>query len=172
MMKMKMQRLFFDTPHVRRQVERGRLKALRKTGGYIRKAILGNIRQRPYSVHSKPGHSPFAHDQTFKGNIFFAYDPSTKSVVVGPAFLNLMGQRASPKIGIGSVGRGTIPAVLEYGGSIRTGEILRRKFKNRARKIGLRGGWVKIAARPYVGPALARSLPYVPEHFRNTIQGP
>ncbi len=97
---------------------------------------------------SKPGEPPFSQTGLLRDNILFAFDPANRSVVVGPARL----------------GRSTgAPETLEFGGT--TVVDRRRKGRGGRREKAT----VRIAARPYMGPALAREVSKLPEQLRNSI---
>lgn len=77
-------------------------------GAILRKAERQQIRNR--KSPSKPGKSPTNQKGILKENIFYAYDSTTDSVVVGPQRLNGSG----------------IPRKLEKGGTVRVSKLLRK----------------------------------------------
>lgn len=154
---------FFDRKAVLSAVDRAERKNLSKAGAYIRTSARSSMRKarrktdgeltaeekrifdlrlriwkqnkdgsprpkRPMAP-SKPGEPPRVVTGLLKKFLFFAYDAGSKSVVIGPARLN----SAS----------GTAPATLERGGSATVG--------------GKRRKTVRVAPRPYMGPALAKN---------------
>lgn len=90
---------------------------------------------------SQPGQPPFSHEGSLRKFIYFGYDRASDSVVVGP-----VGFKNS-----------TAPAVLEHGGAT---AVVRR---------GKRAP-VKIAARPYMWPALEKERPKLPLLWRNSVR--
>ena len=82
---------------------------------------------------SKPGEPPRSVVGYLKKFLYFAYDPATKSVVVGPALFG--------------GGGGTAPRTLEEGG----------------KAITYGGKTVTIKPRPYMRPAFQAELPTVPK---------
>ena len=141
---MRLSKVFFDTPIVKRSVDRAKRQGLSRAGAFIRTRARSSIRTRKRP--SRPGSPPSSHTGMLRRFIFFGYDRSTDSVVVGPEKLNRPG---------------SAPNVLEFGG---TAEILRfTKGKFVKRKI-------HIKPRPYMGPALERELPNIPKAFRNTVR--
>lgn len=154
---------FFDRQAVTSAVDRATKKNLSKAGAFIRTSARSSMRKarrksdgeltaeekrifdlrlriwkqnkdgsprpkRPLAP-SKPGEPPRIVTGLLKKFLFFAYDAGSKSVVVGPARLNGTS--------------GTAPATLEKGGSATIG--------------GRRKKTVRVAARPYMGPALAKN---------------
>ena len=107
--------LFFDRPEVTKAIGKARAKTLRQSGGYIRKTArslikkVGKARNAPKRFtpsgkvskawlrwaseastypSSPPGRPPYTHTKGnygLRSSILFAYDRSTKGVVVGPA---------------------------------------------------------------------------------------
>lgn len=106
-------------------------------------------------VASEPGEPPRTRTGLIRKFLFFAFDPQTKSVVVGPALLNK------------SSGA---PATLEYGGvtmGIVNAEIMLNGGQRVYRQTEM---LVKIEPRPYMQPALQRNQAKVAELFRNSIK--
>ena len=89
---------------------------------------------------SRPGEPPHSHTGLLKRFIFFGYDEFSRGVVVGPVALKR---------------RATVPHLLEYGGLT--------EGRNRRRRV-------RIAPRPYMGPALLKAKPKLPEMWRNSIR--
>lgn len=140
------QRLFFDRPHVLNRIEEARVRALSKAGAYVMKAARGMLRTaRGKSVNkpSKPGRPPKSRTGLLRDHIYFVFDPQTLSVVVGPARLNRT---------LGA------PALHEFGG-VR----FRRDAIGKSQRL-------KYPPRPYMRPALGKSLPKLPEAFRNAVR--
>ncbi|HMN97430.1 MAG TPA: hypothetical protein PKC43_06260 [Phycisphaerales bacterium] len=176
---------FFDRAAVIAAMDRVTHRALSRSGAIVRREARSSIKDRPrqklkemtpeeqskyrasvaaaeregrpkpkrpmVTESSKPGKPPYSITNLLRGKtadkragITFDYDFRTRSVVVGPIKLNT------------SSGA---PAVLEHGGTttIRT----RRKSRK-----------VRVAARPYMGPALARILAQgkIPDAFRERVQ--
>lgn len=139
---------FFDRDKVIAAMNRKTRKVLSKFGSYVWKRARTSIKKAPKvnaetgvrlgrgrrrkdvpvrDAVSRPGDPPFGHgDQLLRKNIFFAYDDSAKSVIIGPAKLNKPG---------------SAPSALEYGGlsqaQLRSGAVLQ----------------IKIEPRPFMGPA-------------------
>lgn len=121
--------MFLDRPAVMQAVERGRLTALRRAGALVRLSSQHSMRRR--RGPSPPGSPPHAHAGLLRQMIYYAYDPATRSVVVGPL----------------RFARSDVPRVLEHGGwshyTFRRGT---RRWRKR----------VYVAPRPYMRSALAR----------------
>lgn len=104
--------------------------------------IQGRPKPRPWwFAPSKPGEPPRMIWGYIKKFLFFAWDGTKRTVVIGPAVLN--------------GGNGSATAALEHGGTV----------TNR------KGRRSVIAPRPFMRPALAKEAPNFPELFRNSIKG-
>lgn len=151
---MRVKDLFFDRPKVQRAVDRARRRALSKAGAFIRQRARTSMRRRRGS--SEPGSPPHAHEGSLRRLLFFAYDPSADSVVVGP-----VGFR-----------RSDAPNTLEFGGAA---TVTRRRTRPRSggKRVveSLPGGRVRIEARPYMGPALRKELPNLPKSWASSVRG-
>jgi hypothetical protein len=134
-------RLFFDSPTVLIAVDKATRKVLSRFGAFVRRTAKGSIRKR--NASSAPGSPPSSHTGLLKRFIFFGYDPSRRSVVIGPAQLT-------------ENNRGDAPSALEYGG---TATLTQGKNKNR----------VKIQARPFMGPAFEKETPKLPSLWKNSV---
>lgn len=154
---------FFDRDRVVRAMDAATRKALSKGGAFVmrgaRKSIKeGKIRSRgraregetPKVVQrvSLPGSPPYSRTGLLRDRILFAavLGTGSPSVVVGPERINK--------------GSGA-PETLEFGG---TTVVERRRSKG-----GVERKSVRIAARPYMAPALAREASKLPEQFRNAV---
>lgn len=141
---MRIKDVFFDRHVVMAAVDNAKRKVLSKAGAFIRTAAKTSIRKRKKSA--PPESPPHSHEGSLRRLILFGYDKAADSVVVGP-----VGFRQS-----------TAPRVLERGG---TTTVTRRR---RGRRTERR---VRIAARPYMNPALEKELPKLPELWRNSVKG-
>lgn len=153
---------FFDRDKIKNAVDRARRGVLSRTGAFVRTAARTSIRYR--EKPSNPGSPPSAHRTIvrFKTNrkgeqkrqlksplrefIFFSYDESTRSVVVGPSILN------------GASGARTLTA-LEYGGPSVVVD-----SKGRRRPIFVR-------PRPFMRPALVSALDDLARKWRDQVKG-
>lgn len=162
---------FFDTKHVEQAVDAPRRRILSKAGAFIRRRAKSSIRKR--KAASSPGSPPSSHTGILKKFIYFGYDPASDSVVVGPAKTNqvFFGEDRKPETG-------TVPSVLEYGGSItlfeveRGGRWVRADLRSRRRLAGKRTRYrkVRIDPRPYMRPALDAERSNFPELWRNAVR--
>jgi len=154
---------FFDRERVVRAMDAATRKALSKGGAFVmrgaRKSIKeGKVRARgraregetPKVVQrvSLPGGPPYSRTGLLRDRILFAAAPGTgsPSVLVGPERINK------------SSGA---PETLEFGGTT--------VMERRRSKGGVERKSVRIAARPYMAPALAREASKLPEQFRNAV---
>jgi len=131
--------MFFDTGRVNRPAGKAARRNLSKAGAFVRTAARSSIRKR--KAISAPGQPPSSHTGLLRKFIFFGYDAARKSVVVGPMRLN-------QKVG-------AAPEALEHGG--RSTVVSGRRGKSRSART--RGGVrerIRIAARPFMGPAMQK----------------
>ena len=148
MIDMRMKSLFFDRPKVRKAVDHGKRRALSRAGAFIRQRARTSIRKRKRS--SRPGEPPSSHTGLLRRFILFGYDRQRDSVVVGP--LGFKRSRA--------------PNVLEFGGRtvVESGRARRSGRKRKKRTV-------RIAARPYMRPALEKERSNLPVVWRNSVKG-
>lgn len=131
----KVKSMFFDRPAVAKAIGKANARALGKAGAFVRRSARSSLRRRKRA--SQPGQPPSVHSadsvKTLK-NILFAYEPTRKSVVVGPV-----------KLGGGAY---SVPAVHEHGG----GATIRRGRRRRSVAV-------RYPKRPYMKPALDKEAP-------------
>ena len=137
--------MFFDRKKVIRAADSANRKSLSKAGAFIRTTARHSIRKRKGT--SPPGSPPSSHSGLLKRFIFFGYERSRQTVVVGPMRLN-------QKVG-------DAPAALEHGGTSVVVEGTRGRRRKRR---------VRIRARPFMGPALQKELPKFPSLWANSVR--
>ena len=137
--------MFFDTDRVKRAADTATRKVLSKAGAFVRTAARSSIRTR--KAISSPGQPPSSHTGLLKRFIFFGYDADRKTVVVGPMRLN-------QKVG-------AAPEALEHGGPSTV--VSGRRNRRRKRRI-------RIQARPFMGPAMAKEAPKFPGLWSNSVR--
>jgi hypothetical protein len=189
--------MFFDREAVIEAVGRAGAKALSKAGAFIQRRAKSSIRKRKKA--SRPGEPPSSHVGTLRNRIYFSYDPPMRSVVVGPTPIGAVGVVPPTLEYGGSVPHRRNPRrhrrALGGAGEIRIdGPSSRTTKKNREGKLVTyaklnTGAQVdranrlneelygpefiaegRIAARPYMGPALAAEMPNMPALWANSIQ--
>ena len=134
---------FFDDKSVRRALDRGTRKALSKFGAYVRRRAKSSIRKRKKT--SEPGQPPSSHTGKLRKYIYFGYDRTRRSVVIGA--LPFSSSRAQE--------------VLEHGGRAR------RAVKTF--RVGSRGPLKSIDV-PYPGlTAIYRPRPYMRPAFQKEM---
>lgn len=133
----RLKKFFFTSRAVQGQLDRKTRRVLSKFGAYVRREAQTSMRARKGA--SKPGSPPSSHaTKLLRRFLFFSYDPSGKTVVIGPVRLG------------GTAGQ-HVPKVEEEGGTV-----LR---KNRA---GVATAY-RYPARPYMKPAFDRHVGWVAE---------
>jgi len=145
MIRMDLKAIFFDRKAVRSALDRTTRRVLSRFGAFVRRGAKSSIRKRKRP--SAPGEPPSSHTGLLRRFIFFGYDRSRRSVVIGP-------QRLNQKIGDAS-------HALEHGGTSTVVEGLRRHRKKRH---------VKIKARPYMGPAFEQEKPKLAAMWAGSIR--
>ncbi len=133
---------FFDRPAVKNATDRATNRNLSRFGAFVRTRSRSSIRKRKRI--SEPGQPPSSHVGTLKKFIFFSFEPTTRSVVIGPT-------RTS--------GPGTAPELLEYGGT--SPFIPPRK----RRPITAR-----YRPRPFMTPAFDEEQKNLPDLWRNSVR--
>jgi len=142
---MRVKEFFFDKARVIRAVDKARRAVLSKAGAFIRTTARHSLRRKKGAA--PPGQPPHSHTGLLKRFLYFAYEPASDSVVIGPAKLNKPG---------------AAPRVLEHGGKAliqqrRRGKVVRRR--------------VSIEARPFMGPALEKERPKLPKLWAGSVRG-
>jgi hypothetical protein len=166
---------FFDRKRVQDRVDAGRRKALSMGGAWIRKRARSLLRSRKRA--SRPGEPPSVHDPKGLREIYFVWDDQTKTCVVGPVKFNQVTNTGS--------GRTTVPRLMEFGGTVQMQLEARANGKPWSKKVGVwrrrdlrrgvkpwmiyRRGTANYKARPFMGPALADTLPTLPETVRDLM---
>lgn len=145
---LKVTKFFFDAPKILASVDMVAVQVLSRFGAFVRRTAKTSIRQSKRV--SAPGELPRSHTGLLKKFIFFAYDPATTSVVIGP-------EKLSAKAGF-------TPKILEFGGANATAIPRRSGRKLHDKKI------IHVAARPYMLPALTKELPGLPEMWKNSVK--
>lgn len=145
MIRMVTKQMFFDRKAVMGAVDRTTRKVLSRFGAFVRTSARHSIRKRKRV--SKPGEPPSSHTGLLRNFIYFGYDRGRRSVVIGP-------ERLNQKVG-------DAPHALEYGGTSTVVEGLRGRRKKRR---------IRIAARPYMGPAFEREKPKLPAMWESSIK--
>jgi hypothetical protein len=125
---------------------------------------------------SKPGKPPHSHTGILERFIYFDWDTRSRSVVIGPAKTNQVFFD-----GDGLPVTGTVPSVLEHGGSVRileafnnfAGKWYRADLRSRRRlaEKKTRMRTVKIAPRPYMSVAFEIEQRNLPHMFHNAAAG-
>lgn len=132
--------LFFDRARVINAVDRTTRRNLSRFGAFVRKRARSSIRTRKRI--SEPGQPPTNRTGLLKRNIFFVYEPTRRSVVIGPVLLNT------------SSGA---PELLEHGGNV-------------IRRVGQRSVRMTYRARPYMGPAFEEEQNQLEKLWRNSVR--
>lgn len=145
----KVKELFFDRRKVEREIDGQKKRYYAKAGAYVMTTAKRSIRSA--KGPASPGSPPHSHDGSLKRLIYFSYEPTTQSVVIGPTLFRL----------------GTAPEALEYGG---TSKVIRYKGGRKSRGGRKVVQTMAIKARPYMLPALERAVPALPTLWANSIK--
>lgn len=168
-------RLFFDRAAVINAVSKGRRRALSKVGAFVRRTARSLIRSRRRA--SNPGEPPSSHEGSLRRLLFFAYDQSADSVVIGPALMNGASRH------VFTHGK-TVPETLEFGGQVTAMEYLAplgptkkqkwvwvRSHKAKSISVRQRKRTSRIEPRPFMRPAFEMNRRAVVQMFRNCVRG-
>lgn len=172
MINVELSKLFFDHKGIHRSVADQSVKVLVRFAAYVRMAARSSIRVSRRSAD--PGSPPKSHNGVLRNNIYFVYEPQTRSVVVGPYQMD----RPHPGGDGQPVGGNAVPGVLEKGGRISIVETLRAGKWQRVRRTGAnkslptRVVQKTVEPRPFMTPALERSLSKLPSCYRQNVLVP
>jgi hypothetical protein len=135
-------KFFFDRPAVQKKVKDGVQSVLARMGAFVRTRAQRSIRPAP-KKHFIPvaGQPPRSHVGTLRDLIFFGYDTSTETMVVGPKLFKS--------------GKPTAPNLLEFGGST----------------INSKGKRATYRKFPFMNPALIAESANFPGLFSGSIKG-
>ncbi|HPU07470.1 MAG TPA: hypothetical protein PLO20_13100 [Thermogutta sp.] len=149
---------FFDRQAVISAVDKASRKVLTRSGALVRGIARRSMKQvRPDAPPAPPGSPPRSRKGLLKRFMFYVFDPSSKTVVVGPALLPGMRRDL------------TIPQLHEHGGETRA--VIReiRWEKGRRRRVETRKGKLRFPRRPYMEPALAKVRPQLPQFWKDVL---
>lgn len=158
----KVKEWFFDRKAVVDRIEKKTRKYLALVGYKIRREARKSMRKvRPGGRPSPPGKPPRSRVGYLRDFLYFSYDPTRKTVVVGPALLP--GGEKNP----------TIPELHEFGGAVtrvvyeeagwRTvGGRPQKKFQQVRRRL-------RYPARPYMQPAFKKIQPDMPRLWKEIL---
>jgi len=132
---------FFDRSRVIAATSAAERRVLSRFGAFVRQRARTSMRRSDGTA--PPGSPPYAHTGLLRTHLYFAWDGSRRSVVVGPARLN---QKA-----------GDAPRVLEYGG------VVIRRDGNGTRVT-------RVRPRPFMVPAFNQELQRLPPLWRSAIR--
>jgi len=159
---MKIKQLFFDKETVLRSVDTATRKVFGRFGAFVRNAARWSMRKKPPMVAmgdqwvrfggdwkpmspSAPGSPPYSRGGALRKYLFFALEPSRKTVVIGPTLTKSSGV--------------SVPEVLEYGGVSEVFDFAIRKRRK-----------IRIAPRPYMGPAFDKGKTKLPDLWQNVTK--
>jgi hypothetical protein len=137
---------FFDSKKVLKTVDKQTRQVFSKFGSFVRQTARGLIRKG--KKPSKPGKPPHGHGpQLLKRFLFFSWEPTTRSVVIGPAKLN------------GTIG--SAPEALEKG---KRTKIVSTRNHQRVKRTAT------IRPRPFMAPAVAKELKTLPSKWTKSVR--
>lgn len=150
MIDMRMKNMFFTSKAVTSRENAATRRVLSKFGAYVRRTAKSSIRKRKRA--SEPGQPPSSHTGLLKKFIWFGYEPTQQSVVIGPAKLTSKSSGAQE--------------TLEHGG---TATLMEFQWVGRGRRQRRKRN-VRIAARPFMAPAMDKEIPKLPSMWANSIR--
>jgi len=139
--------LFFDQHAVMSRVDAATRRALSRFGAYVRADAKRSIRKAGNSKPSAPGRPPKSRKGTLKQFITFSYDPTRRSVVIGPELLPRARKDNLIMLEHGGRRRMTLPS---YGGAIRR--------------------LARYPARPFTQPAFEKNKPLAAVLYKDQVR--
>lgn len=158
MLVVKVRDAFFDQSAVEDKTDKAERRVLTRMGAFVRRRMKSSIRKRKRAA--APGSPPSSHIGTLKNLIYFVYDPTRKSTVVGPVIFHAAKGRWRPL-------SGTRPGVLEFGG-VEQAVAGRRGDLNFGAEQKVRTA--RFEPRPFARPALEAEQPKFAAMFRNSVR--
>ena len=161
-----------DAGGIVRAVQKAKPSVAMRQGFLVRKIARNSLRRS--KKPSMPGNPPHVHagkDQKNLKDIHFAADGD--EVVIGPMKFNQVFFKGDRK-----PVSGTVPGTLERGGEIGILEVFKYKrwqradlrSKRRLAELPLRLRMAKIAARPFMAPALKKSIPMLAKAWAGKVR--
>lgn len=147
--------MFFDRQAVTSKVDAATRRVLSKFGAFVRTASRSSIRKRKKA--SAPGSPPSSHKGQLRRFIFFSYDRSTNSVVIGPERL-------------GSVGEA--PALNEYGGTAQRMRALPRQGGRKAHTKAQAAAYRRKVLAGEITPPVRQKVKYTAVYPARPFMGP
>ena len=138
--------VFFDRDKVLKSLDKAVGKNMKKFGAYVRRSARSSIRNKKKS--SPPGKPPRNVTGKLKDFIFFGYDQSKKTVIIGPAGFEDKPNRP--------------PELLEHGGIVVRPK--RRRGKGQEQITYTYGG------NPFMVPARDKELPKFMESMKDSMR--
>ena len=173
-------RLFFDRKAVTDQVDKAERGVLSRFGAFVRWNARRRIRKR--KKVSQPGQAPSSRTGLLKRLLYFVWDPSSRSVVIGPAALNGGDRDGAEMLEKGGTTTRKLWVIQpeDIAGATRDRHGRLRyadgRFVQGGGEVQFRTGpkaprvRVKYEARPFMGPALADELPGLPGMWRDSVR--
>ena len=145
---------FFNAKWIRERMDGLTYNVFRRFGAFVRQRAKSSILKRKSGKSSIPGRPPRSHTGALRKNIFFAFNPATTSVVIGPVLLE--GRKYEHL----KHNTKTVPEALEFGGP---------SWAPHRIKI------IEIRKRPYMWPAfkyvVQKELPGIWEYCSRNFGG-
>lgn len=148
--------MFFDPHKVLAAAEKANYQALSKAGAFVRQRARHSIRKT--KKISQPGEPPRSHSGDLRTGIWFGYDASRKTVVVGPRRYNMV-----LHTDITLTNRTTVPELLEFGGKVAVIEMAYRLSNGKL-------VWVRRDLRRYGAAASVNALRANAKHHSITLE--
>ena len=177
----------FDDKRIEGMMDRADRRNLSRAGAFTRATARQSIRKR--KKPSKPGKPPSSHIGTLRNLIFFAWDPWTHTMVVGP--FRTPPSSAPRRRRTVMVDRKTGAEVLEKGGRVirmipkyahkrrkrgarqRSGAEVRRiqqYYESRGSHQEYLRRLITVQPRPFMSAALAKEMPKFPQLWSDSIR--
>lgn len=166
------QKLFFDSEAVTSQLSKADRSVNSKAGAYVMTAARRSMRKvnknGDPAKPNKPPNERLGHLKRGRYGVQFGWDPSTRSVVIGPEVFPGLKDR-NPG--------GTMPEALEKGGDLIVAEAMKKDGTYSVRAMvwanangtRTRERIVRLEPRPFMVPAMRKTLPKLPKLWENAL---
>jgi hypothetical protein len=139
---LKLKSLFFDRAAVIADIGKKAATSFSRFGSFVRRRAQTSMRKGgKKKLIASPGEPPRTHEGSVRRLIWFSWDPSTRSVVIGPVPYK----------------KGEAPELLEFGGTV-------------TRRVHGKPRVMRYRKFPFMGPALEAEMPNLPKAWSAAVR--
>lgn len=171
-------RLFLDDYHVMKKLKVAEQRLYAQSGAYVMKTARNLIKSQKGKKKkvSQPGQPPRSQTGLLKEHIYFAYDPGTGGLVIGPSKLNAKGTDVPRTLEEGGESEGVLPrnwnVTQEVADSLGIPESDRGYVTKEGRVFLKKEVRYKrrLAPRPYMSTAREKSEPKLMKMWEDSVK--